>query len=332
MRQVATLPEDRAELFADYLLTLGIETRLDRDGSGTIVWVCDEDKLPRARSELEAFQRSPTDSRYGSARRQAATIRQKELLEDEEYEERNEQLHEEMDRASQPPPLLLTLLLAGVCIAVFWMKKTDDLGDPTYAGFVIDRVPVEKYTVVTDDRGRDRLVPEQYLADIRNGQAWRLFSPAFLHFGIDHLIANLISLLFVAGAIEARLGASRLFGLVLLLAVVSNLAQYFLGGGLTLVNGWPMVLQSVNFGGLSGVLFGLFAYVWMKSRYQPELGLSMPPLLVLAALLFFVMCWLGIGFKNVANVAHTAGLLAGLGLGAIPTRAEYEPPPEDDVP
>src|SRR3954454_19541368 len=88
MRQIVTLPDEDAQKFADYLLTLTIETQLHHDKDGQAVWVCDEDRVPQARQELEAFLRNPADSRYGKASSVAREIREEEEHTEEEYRER----------------------------------------------------------------------------------------------------------------------------------------------------------------------------------------------------------------------------------------------------
>jgi GlpG protein len=80
-------------------------------------------------------------------------------------------------------------------------------------------------------------------------------------------------------------------------AVVSNLAQYYASG--------PV------FGGLSGIGYGLFGYLWIKSRFDPAAGMQIPPNLVLFFLIWLVVCALG-WFGSVANTAHFVGLLAGI--------------------
>jgi GlpG protein len=116
---------------------------------------------------------------------------------------------------------------------------------------------------------------------------------------------------------ESRRGSLR-FGLfVLFVAVLSNLAEYYLGHS-RIENGRLVLAGVPSFGGMSGVGFGLFGYLWVKSRLEPRLGLEMPSQSVLLMVGWFVLCWLG-AFGAIANVAHTAGLLLGLLLAAAPS-------------
>jgi GlpG protein len=152
-------------------------------------------------------------------------------------------------------------------------------------------------------------VPDHGVGQILRGQLWRLATPAFLHFSIPHILFNLLWLRMLGGAIESRRGLARYAGLVLLIAVVSNIGQYAATG-------------SPLFGGMSGVVYGVFGYLWMKERFAPESGLSLPPNCVFWMLGWFVLCWFDV-MGPIANWAHTFGLVAGMLVGLLPggTRA-----------
>ncbi|MBY0232519.1 MAG: rhomboid family intramembrane serine protease [Gemmataceae bacterium] len=322
MRQIATLPSSQAELLADHLLTLRIETRLEPDGNGTALWVCDEDKVPQARRELEQFSAHPTDGRYASARHQAAALRaQAETLE-EDYQERTERLRDRMEAGDGADRRPVTVALLMLSVLVYVSAAPGDWRAYGYdPGKVYDALSINSRE--TAHQG--------WLADVRAGQAWRLFTPALLHFGVDHLLMNCLAVLWMASAVEARRGSWRLLALVLVLAVASHVPQYFLGGRWLRINDELVLIPSVGFGGLSGVAYGLFGWLWMKSRHEPELGLDMPPGTVGVFMVWFFICWSG-AVGNVANVAHTAGLLAGLGLGRLPTIRWGGSPPEEEGP
>jgi GlpG protein len=157
---------------------------------------------------------------------------------------------------------------------------------------------------------------------ILHGEFWRLVTPIFLHFGIWHLLFDMYLLYYLGGAIESRRGAIRYLSLVLVLAVLSNLAQYFFGR--PVMDGSAIKLvPSPYFGGMSGVDYGLFGYIWMKARFQPELGLRIDPSTVTLMMAWLILCMtpfadIIIG-GGAANGAHVGGLLAGMVIGYIPT-------------
>ncbi len=143
--------------------------------------------------------------------------------------------------------------------------------------------------------------PLEYIAS--TGQVWRLVTPAFLHFGVMHILFNALWIWEVGKRLEPFMGKVHYFGLFLVCALVSNILQYSLGG-------------SLNFGGLSGVVYGYFGCVFMLHRFYRHPGLFMPP-----GIYIFMMVWLAVGFAgfidffiagSIANWAHLGGLVAGV--------------------
>ena len=56
LRQLGTLPKELdPKVFADYLLTLGMKTRVDERPDGGRLWIYNEDHLERAREELSGY-------------------------------------------------------------------------------------------------------------------------------------------------------------------------------------------------------------------------------------------------------------------------------------
>ena len=140
----------------------------------------------------------------------------------------------------------------------------------------------------------------QGLPEIISGQLWRLFTPAFIHFGIMHIAFNLLWLYQLGSAIEQRQTSKRMLILVMFISLLSNLSQYFWDGSL--------------FGGMSGVVYGLLGYVWAQGKFNPRSGLGLDKNITLMMLIWFVVCWLGL-VGNIANMAHTTGLFCGVILG-----------------
>lgn len=147
----------------------------------------------------------------------------------------------------------------------------------------------------------DELAFHPTLAQFTDWQAWRYVTPAFIHFSVLHLVFNLLWWWYLGGQIEQRLGSGKLFMLLIVGAALPNIAEFFASGP--------------RFGGLSGVVYALLGYSWLRTRLQPDCGLAMPP-----ALMGFMLVWLVLGFLDMlgtptANMAHLAGLLIGLAQG-----------------
>ncbi|MFO0844396.1 MAG: rhomboid family intramembrane serine protease [Gemmataceae bacterium] len=311
MRQIATLPDEPlAPRLADHLLTLQIHTQLIPEGEQVGVWVRDEDKLPQARQEVEAFLKAPDDARYGKASAVARSIRQEEAATEKEYQRRQRRFADEMESSGAPPVKGVTLALTVTSVLV---TLASNFGAGTSS--VTQALSIAPYRAVTLADG-EKGIRWNGLAAVEKGEAWRLVTPIFLHFDILHLGFNMVALLALGLRVERARGALRYAALALALAVASNVAEYYVswspGRGPLLA-----LAPDPSFGGMSGVLYGLFGYMWMKSRFQPELGLAVTPNLVLMMTGWFVLCAAGV-VPNVANVAHGAGLLGGVVIGLIP--------------
>ena len=158
--------------------------------------------------------------------------------------------------------------------------------------------------LLTYHRDPQGLVHWDGLEAVRRGEVWRLVTPIFLHFGPLHLLGNMMWLYYLGTVIEVRRGTLWLAVLVFGSAIVSNLGQYYIEG--------PSF-----FGGMSGVVYALFGYVWMKTIYHPMDGLFIDSRNVNLMLLWFVLCTTG-AVGPIANGAHGVGLVVGILLGLSP--------------
>jgi len=140
------------------------------------------------------------------------------------------------------------------------------------------------------------------MKEILSGQVWRLITPIFLHFGILHLVFNMLWLRDLGSMIEAHQGSLRLVLLVLVIGVISNTAQYFWHG--------------VSFGGMSGVVYGLLGYIWLRGKFDPASGLFLHQTTVVMMLVWLVLCYTGM-LGPIANAAHTVGLGVGRASGYL---------------
>ena len=298
MRQLAILPDEAARQLADYLFTLKIETLLQPDEQGMGVWVCDEDRLPQARQELAAFQSNPSDGRYRQAAVEANQLRLQEEREEEGYRKQQEQAAERLAEAGTPGPRPVTWTVLAASVLVTFATQ---MGQPSI-------VLTQKLVIST------RPAEWPWLSQVASGEVWRLVTPMFLHFDWMHILFNAIMFLSLAGQIESLRGSGRLLLVILVVAVVGNLTQYYV------YRPSPGQAGIILFGGLSGVVYGLFGYVWVKSRLEPHLGLQIPTQTVVILLGWFFLC---LFFSaNIANGAHAGGLVAGLVLALISLRRQ----------
>jgi GlpG protein len=142
-----------------------------------------------------------------------------------------------------------------------------------------------------------------------NQQWWRLLGPAFIHFSILHIVFNLLWWAMLGAKIERTFGLSMLLIVFVVSAVVSNGAQALFSD--------PMSNNMFLFGGLSGVVYAVLGFVWWLGWLRPSWGLSLPNSIVGFMLVWLVLGYADILWVNMANAAHTAGLISGCLLAAL---------------
>jgi len=301
MRQIGFIPDPvDARQFEDYLYTQGMLVRIDRHNAGYNVWVFDEDKQSSGKQELLQYLENPQNRMYADAVLIAKNQRTKQEKEDRAAPEYKVVFS---DQVVQFPRI--TFLLAICILAVSVPMLFDDE----------KKIQMVRVFGLVQQELKWGMTLFSNLAF--STQPWRLVTPVFLHFGPLHLLFNLMLLFEFGRLIESQRGALKFFFIFLVLAVFSNLAQFFLGG-INFNQGFHIAPAS-TFGGMSGVIYGLLGYAWMKAEFQPELGISVPSSTVKFLLFWLVLCMTGI-MGPVANVCHISGLIIGLILGLLPRK------------
>lgn len=197
------------------------------------------------------------------------------------------------DRVTPSEAPFVFVVLA-VCLLAAWLTNLGQGGPLLRAMLVVNPFDIDSSMQSIPDRW-DALV-----ATLQLGHWWRLLTPDFLHFSFLHITFNLLMFWILGGQLEKRRGSFALVTLFVLVSIVSNVAQLLDGGYL--------------FGGLSGVVYGLFGYCWVWSRFDSRV--FMPDALFRFALIWLVIGytplteWVGLG--RMANSAHLYGLLSGL--------------------
>ena len=299
MRHIGNLPtEEQARLFGNYLFAKGIRNEIEDEGHYWMIWVADEEQLDLAAGTLEQFRANPTAPEYSRVAAEADRLRAEEAKANEAYRKRFRTRKQLFRGAATYRSGMLTWALMMVCVLVF----------------------------IRSDQGRDQAwvsnwfisKPENYfgafLPEVRHGEVWRLFTPMFLHFGWRHLIFNMLWLFQLGSMIEQLQGQWRFALLVAILAITSNLAQYAIPP-FKLVKYVGMVHYS-NFGGMSGVDYGLFGYIWLRGKFDPGSGLFIDQQTLIIGLVCLVAGFTGY-MGPIANMCHGAGLLVGAAYGYV---------------
>lgn len=300
MRRAVTLKDrEHAATLHDYLLTLGIETRVQEEDQGWSLWALDEDKLDQARQQAEKFVADPDDPRYAASARRAEELRKQRAALEAQF--RRNVI--DMRRAYSGPPQRTRPLTAALIAASIGVAIVTNLG--SQVGSLAGQPPGLMDQLLITLHPADPMLQE-----VRHGEVWRLVTPMLVHFGPLHLIFNMVMFFQFGSAVEMRRRTPYFALMVLVLAVASNLAQWW----------WTVFRGSPNplFGGMSGVLYGLFGYIWMKARYEPQSGFLMDYNTVFILVAWMLLCVFGL-VGRIANAAHVAGLLTGMAWGYAPT-------------
>jgi GlpG protein len=289
MRLIGHLADEKAaRTFIDYLYVQKMESHLDYekpDGWG--IWVNDEDKVEEAARLLTAFRANPADPKYRAEARTAADLRAETEKGEEAYRKKlrdRRQLFRPLT-AYGFGPVTFGLIVISVIVGLYSRLGAEP--QAIMPLFITDYTDVEWM---------------KSLPEIHRGQVWRLVTPIFIHFGIIHIFFNMLWLRDLGSMIEARQSSWLLAILVLVIAVCSNLAQFYYGGP--------------AFGGMSGVVYGLFGYIWMRGKFDPGSGLYLHPTTVTMMIIWFVACFTPI-IPHIANATHAAGLALGLAWGYL---------------
>ena len=304
MRMIGNLKEEtHANRFAAYLVTKGIQTQLDPSDGSFEIWVRDEDKVGDAIKELDEFQKNPNDGTYRAAEAEAVLIQKKERKKAEEAKSNIVDASQNWNRFGVKRKQPLTIALSVICVILFLWANLSEQSET----YVFSRLAFLDTTSSANFAQKDSL--RFRFRDVRKGEIWRVFTPAVMHVDILHIAMNLIGFVYLGGQIESHRGTWRFGLLVIFVAVFSNVLQGCFGG--------------INFLGISGVVYGAFGYLWMKTIFEPESGMFISEFLIILGVAWILAGIFGItamfGMGNMANWAHVGGLVAGVVVAMLPT-------------
>jgi GlpG protein len=289
MRRIGTLPTQReASTLRDYLFLQNIEADVDPEDDGTFaIWVHDDSHVDSATRLMERFRANPQGEEFSKVGGDA--IRARSRQEKEDARRRSTMI--DRARLGYERTLLgmglFPIVLIGICVLV---AIYSNLGDNHKA---------LRYLLIAwypED-------PSEPVQSYATGEVWRLLTPIFIHFGILHLVFNAMWLRDFASFIETRFGTLYLALLILVIGIGSNYAQFIWTG-----RPW--------FGGMSGVNYGLFGFLWVRGHFDRDVMWRLNPTVIWTLMIWYVACLFDL-IGHVANTAHTVGLLIGAAWGFI---------------
>jgi len=139
-----------------------------------------------------------------------------------------------------------------------------------------------------------------------NGEFYRLFTSMFLHFGIEHLLNNMLVLFVLGSRLERVVGKARF--------LLIYLAGGLLGNVISLAADLGKNSLTVS-AGASGAVFavmGAMIFVVIRNKGHLE-DLSMKQILIMAVFSLYF----GLASTGVDNAAHLGGLLSGFLLAVL---------------
>ena len=171
-----------------------------------------------------------------------------------------------------------------IAINVIWFLVLAAGGDVDDASYMLEHGASYSY-----------LIFDQY-------QFWRLITSMFMHFGISHLLGNMVYLGVFGYSLERTMGHIRYLLLYLLAGFGASLASagyYYLSGG------------NIVSAGASGAIYGLIGatvYLMIKNRGRMRPGALWLRIGIILIFLFYS----NITDSGVDAVAHAAGFVFGI--------------------
>ncbi len=175
-------------------------------------------------------------------------------------------------------------------------------------------ITVDGWLTLADLRTFDGTVPGGFAA-ILHGQLWRLVTPILIHFGFIHILFNMMWMYDLGPLIERRWSSRTLAVLVLVAALLSNLVQYMVNWDLRSGVRYANALS----GGMSGVVYALLGYLWIRGLVDPAAGIRIRPQVMAWMVGWLLLCMTG-ALGPIGNSAHGVGLLTGAAGGWLAGR------------
>lgn len=139
---------------------------------------------------------------------------------------------------------------------------------------------------------------------ILQGQTWRLFTSMFLHIGLMHLLFNAYALFIFGVEMERLYGPDRFITVYILAGLFGSLASFAWRG--------PLVFSAGASGAIFGVIGMNLAFFLLHRETFGHFGRQrmMNTILIIVINVIF-----GFTARNIDNMAHLGGLLAGFVMG-----------------
>ncbi len=293
MREIGSLNSaKKAQDFSDYLLVEGIENKIIEEDGSWIIWIYSEEKISTAKNLLKKFIKEPDIIETGKIFQKANKLREQEETENTAYQKLMKKSRVTFGSKTGIGKVTRILIIISVIVGIFSLLGKNwqflrflSIADYQISGNMISWAPG--------------------LREVFQGQIWRLVTPIFIHYDIFHILFNMFWLYYLGSQVENIQGTKMLILLVLTIAIIPNVCQFFDSGP--------------RFGGMSGVNYGLLGYIWMRAKFDPLSGLHIENYLIVWMMLWFFLGLTGL-IGHIANTVHGVGLVTGMAWGYILAR------------
>ncbi len=145
-----------------------------------------------------------------------------------------------------------------------------------------------------------------FLPAVLDGEYWRLLTAVFMHFGISHIINNMLILYVLGDNLERALGAVKYLILYLACGIGANAVSLWFD-----MRSAQISVSAGASGAVFGVIGGLLYAVGVNRGRLEDLSTRQLAVMAVLALYF------GFTSTGVNNIAHIAGLVIGIIMGFI---------------
>lgn len=195
----------------------------------------------------------------------------------------------------------VTRFLVVFNILVYLVELGSGAGFNADSGWIFNHFALLRDAAYCSEFGLCRASPDLAGAGLMHGEWWRLITSAFLHYGLIHLIFNMLALWWIGGPLEEAIGSRR----YVLLYLVSGLAGSA-GAIIASPNGVTV--------GASGAIFGVMgALLVLQYQATGTFGGPALTLIVINLALSFTGGGISIG-------GHIGGLIGGAAAGLALSR------------
>lgn len=145
-----------------------------------------------------------------------------------------------------------------------------------------------------------------FLPAVLRGEYWRLLTAVFMHFGISHIINNMLILYVLGDNLERALGGWKYLIFYLVCGVGANAVSLWFD-----MHSAEAAVSAGASGAVFGVIGGLLYAVAVNRGRLEDLSTRQLAVMVVLSLYF------GFTSSGVNNIAHIAGLILGILMGFI---------------